>query len=305
MAIDEYAYDGEVLSTTTLFHGEINSWKPKWIINYFHKNCMNWILTFNNTYMTPPDVYIFAMKASDDDSKLNLSCLATGFYPREVEMNLRLDRNILEDQTSSGLRPNDDETFQLRTSVKINRDPKGSYDCFVIHSSLTKTVSAEWGSPDIRVFAKDAPDDQHKQVLTCLVTVIYPRDTEMNIRLNKTVLKDQTSSEIRPNADGSFQLSISVEIDKNHKGLYDCLVFHSSLTEPVSVKWDGEYFDNKTESQSLVIVGVAAAAVVAGLVLLFWFCLKFQKVSSNSTCWFKRDFKMYETGMGRVTVYTI
>ncbi|XP_050962610.1 beta-2-microglobulin [Labeo rohita] len=137
--------------------------------------------------------------------------------------------------------------------------------------------NAKQGSPDIRVFAKDAPDDQHKQVLTCLVTVIYPRDTEMNIRLNKTVLKDQTSSEIRPNADGSFQLSISVEIDKNHKGLYDCLVFHSSLTEPVSVKWDGEYFDNKTESQSLVIVGVAAAAVVAGLVLLFWFCLKFQK----------------------------
>ncbi|KAL0167167.1 hypothetical protein M9458_039011, partial [Cirrhinus mrigala] len=63
--------------------------------------------------------------------------------------------------------------------------------------------------------------DQHKLVLICLATGFYPKEIEMNIRLNETVLEDQT---------------ISVEIDKNHKGFYDCLVIHSSLIEPVSVK---------------------------------------------------------------------
>ncbi|XP_058609039.1 H-2 class I histocompatibility antigen, K-B alpha chain-like isoform X2 [Onychostoma macrolepis] len=161
--------------------------------------------------------------------------------------------------------------------------------------------SCKMSSPNIRVFAKDAPDDQHKQVLTCVATGFYPRDIEMNIRLNQTILKDQIYTEIRPNDDGTFQMRTSVETDRNHKGYYDCLVNHSSLTKPVLAKWDGAYFDTETESQWPVIVGVAAV-VVAGLGLLCWFCLKFQKVSSNSTSLFKRNFKMYETGMDRVIV---
>uniref|UniRef100_A0A671QGR3 Ig-like domain-containing protein n=1 Tax=Sinocyclocheilus anshuiensis TaxID=1608454 RepID=A0A671QGR3_9TELE len=93
------------------------------------------------------DLYIifFTVKAPDDHSKLNLSCLATGFYPRDIEMNIRLNRINTENQTSSEIRPNDDETFQIRTSVKIDRNHKGSYSCFVIHSSLTEPVSVEWG----------------------------------------------------------------------------------------------------------------------------------------------------------------
>uniref|UniRef100_A0A672LQZ8 Immunoglobulin C1-set domain-containing protein n=1 Tax=Sinocyclocheilus grahami TaxID=75366 RepID=A0A672LQZ8_SINGR len=84
------------------------------------------------------------------------------------------------------------------------------------------------------------PNDQHKQVLTCLATSFYPRDIEMNIRLNQAILKDQISSGIRPNGNGSFQMSARVEIDRNHKGSYDCLVNHSSLTEPRShtTDWD-------------------------------------------------------------------
>uniref|UniRef100_A0A8C1Q6Q6 Ig-like domain-containing protein n=1 Tax=Cyprinus carpio TaxID=7962 RepID=A0A8C1Q6Q6_CYPCA len=95
--------------------------------------------------VSPPDVHVFARKSPDDDSKIVLSCLVTGFYPRDIEMNIRLDRNILEDQISSGIRPNADGSFQLRTSVKIDRNHKGSYDCFVIHSSHTEPVSMEWG----------------------------------------------------------------------------------------------------------------------------------------------------------------
>ncbi|XP_016400047.1 major histocompatibility complex class I-related gene protein-like [Sinocyclocheilus rhinocerous] len=59
------------------------------------KTCMDWISKFNNTNKSQPDVHVFARK-SPDHSKLNLSCLATGFYPRDIEMNIRLDRTVCE-----------------------------------------------------------------------------------------------------------------------------------------------------------------------------------------------------------------
>ncbi|ROJ01474.1 H-2 class I histocompatibility antigen, K-B alpha chain [Anabarilius grahami] len=157
---DEYGFDGEDFIS---FNYKSMQWidknpkaketKEKWdhqtgrnqFLKYFLKTCMNWISTFNNTKQTSPDVHVSVRKAPDDHSKLVLTCLATGFYPRDVQMNIRLNGNILEDQTSSGIRPNDDETFQMRISVKINRNFKGSYDCLVIHNSLTEPVSVKWG----------------------------------------------------------------------------------------------------------------------------------------------------------------
>ncbi|ROJ01475.1 H-2 class I histocompatibility antigen, L-D alpha chain [Anabarilius grahami] len=156
---DEYGFDGEDFIS---FNSDTMKWidknpkaketKEEWdhqtgrnqFLKYFLKNYMNWISTFNNTKQSSPDVRVSVRKAPDDDSKLVLTCLATGFYPRDVQMNIRLNRNILEDQTSSGIRPNDDETFQMRISVKINRNLKGSYDCRLTHSSLTEPVSVKW-----------------------------------------------------------------------------------------------------------------------------------------------------------------
>uniref|UniRef100_A0A8C0YQL0 Ig-like domain-containing protein n=1 Tax=Cyprinus carpio carpio TaxID=630221 RepID=A0A8C0YQL0_CYPCA len=110
----------------------------------FLKNCLDWISAFNNTKKNSPDVRVFARRAPDDHSKLVLICLVTGFYPRDIEMNIRLNRINIESQTSSGIRPNDNESFQMRSSVKIDRNHRGSYDCHVIHSSLTEPVTVEW-----------------------------------------------------------------------------------------------------------------------------------------------------------------
>ncbi|KAK9958180.1 hypothetical protein ABG768_012354 [Culter alburnus] len=156
---DEYGFDGEDFIS---FNSDTMKWidknpkaketKEEWdhqternqFLKYFLKTYMNWISTFNNTKQSSPDVHVSVRKAPDDDSKLVLTCLATGFYPRDVQMNIRLNRINLEDQTSPGIRPNDDETFQMRISVKINRNFKGSYDCLLIHSSLTEPASVKW-----------------------------------------------------------------------------------------------------------------------------------------------------------------
>uniref|UniRef100_A0A673ISS2 Immunoglobulin C1-set domain-containing protein n=1 Tax=Sinocyclocheilus rhinocerous TaxID=307959 RepID=A0A673ISS2_9TELE len=115
-------------------------------LHHYLQTCLNWISTFNNTKKTPPDVRVFARSAPDDQCKLNLTCLTTGFYPRAVRMNIRLYRLIIKDQTSSGIRPNDDGSFQMRTSVEIDRKHKEFYDCFVNHSSLAEPTVIEWVS---------------------------------------------------------------------------------------------------------------------------------------------------------------
>ncbi|KAK9958173.1 hypothetical protein ABG768_012347 [Culter alburnus] len=154
---DEYGFDGEDFIS---FNSDTMQWidknskaketKEKWdlqtgrnqFIKYFFKNCMNWISTFNNTKQSSPDVHVFARKY--DEYSLVLTCLATGFYPRDVQMNIRRNKYNLKHQTSSGIRPNDDETFQMRISVKIDRNHEGSYDCLLIHSSLTEPASVKW-----------------------------------------------------------------------------------------------------------------------------------------------------------------
>uniref|UniRef100_A0A673FE92 Ig-like domain-containing protein n=1 Tax=Sinocyclocheilus rhinocerous TaxID=307959 RepID=A0A673FE92_9TELE len=155
---DEYGFDGEDFIA---FNSDPQQWidknpkaeetKREWdqqternqFLQHYLQTCMHWISTFNNTKKSiqnqaPPDVHVFVKKAPDQ-SKLVLSCLATGFYPRDIEMNIRLDETVLEKQTSSGIRPNADGSFQMRSSVKIDANHKGSYDCLVIHSSLTQT----------------------------------------------------------------------------------------------------------------------------------------------------------------------
>ncbi|MCJ8735529.1 hypothetical protein PDJAM_G00248170 [Pangasius djambal] len=162
--VDEYSYDGaEFLS-----FDEANSrWiapvpaaeptKRKWddvpILNqytkgYLEKECVDWLNKFMDygkeelTKHSPPDVHLLAKKSVRDPSKLTLTCLATGFYPPDVQLHLRKLRTSLPEHlvTSSGIRPNGDGTYQLRKSVDIMEDDKALYDCYVNHITYKEPV---------------------------------------------------------------------------------------------------------------------------------------------------------------------
>uniref|UniRef100_A0A672KBI6 Ig-like domain-containing protein n=1 Tax=Sinocyclocheilus grahami TaxID=75366 RepID=A0A672KBI6_SINGR len=92
-------------------------------------------------FSVPPDVHMFARKSSDE-SKMKLTCLATGFYAKDVTMTIRKHCTSLpEDEVeSTGIRPNHDGTFQLRKSVEINEDGKAEYDCFVSHRNFKSII---------------------------------------------------------------------------------------------------------------------------------------------------------------------
>uniref|UniRef100_W5LMD7 Immunoglobulin C1-set domain-containing protein n=1 Tax=Astyanax mexicanus TaxID=7994 RepID=W5LMD7_ASTMX len=86
-------------------------------------------------------------KSVRDSRKLTLTCLITGFYPKDVKMSLRKFTTSFPDHliTSSGVRPNHNRTYQLRKSVEIQEDDPADYYCYVSHSSLTEPVIREWG----------------------------------------------------------------------------------------------------------------------------------------------------------------
>uniref|UniRef100_A0A671MJD2 Immunoglobulin C1-set domain-containing protein n=1 Tax=Sinocyclocheilus anshuiensis TaxID=1608454 RepID=A0A671MJD2_9TELE len=151
-AFDEYGYDGEQFIA---FNSATMQWiektpkaketRMKWnnqrvrrqVLQMVLKNCMNWISTFNDSVRgmhSSPVLHMFASVAPRDQSKQILTCLATGFYPKLIEMNITLNNITLQPFSSSEVRPNDDQTFQIRTSVKIHRDEKRGYECRVLQN---------------------------------------------------------------------------------------------------------------------------------------------------------------------------
>uniref|UniRef100_A0A3B1KK93 Ig-like domain-containing protein n=1 Tax=Astyanax mexicanus TaxID=7994 RepID=A0A3B1KK93_ASTMX len=157
--ISEYSYDG---SDFLSFDIENMRWialvpaaegtKRKWdnliIRNHYTKHYLEKYGKETLRNHSPPVVHAFATKSVRDPKKLILTCLATGFYPKDVELSVRKFNTSLPEHllTSSGVRPNDDGTYQLRKSVEINGDDPADYDCYVHHSSFKEPVMKKWGN---------------------------------------------------------------------------------------------------------------------------------------------------------------
>ncbi|XP_045080620.1 uncharacterized protein LOC121580793 [Coregonus clupeaformis] len=80
---------------------------------------------------------------------VNLTCLITGSYPKSspIEMNLFRDNILLTEMEgvhSSGVRPNEDHTYQLRKTVRINASESVVYRCDVNHKSFPKPRNYTW-----------------------------------------------------------------------------------------------------------------------------------------------------------------
>uniref|UniRef100_W5KCI6 Ig-like domain-containing protein n=1 Tax=Astyanax mexicanus TaxID=7994 RepID=W5KCI6_ASTMX len=167
--ISEYGYDG---SDFLSFDRMTMTWiapvpaaiitKQKWdgvaILNqynkgYLEKECVDWITKFlkfrkeSEQKAAPLDVHVFAKPSVSDSSKLTLTCLATGFYPKDATVIWRRSSSPLSEDliTSSAVRPNDDGTYQLRKSVEILGAEKDQYECYVTHRTLKEPVIKKLG----------------------------------------------------------------------------------------------------------------------------------------------------------------
>uniref|UniRef100_A0A8C1LGY2 Ig-like domain-containing protein n=1 Tax=Cyprinus carpio TaxID=7962 RepID=A0A8C1LGY2_CYPCA len=179
--IDEYSYDGENFLS---FDDKESQWvapvdaalptKRKWddvpILNqytkgYLEKECVDWLNKFREygdevlKKGSPPKVYVFANRSSKNKTKLQLTCLATGFYPKDVMLTIRKYRTSLpaDEIESTGIRPNHDGTYQLRNSVIIEEDEKAEYDCSVFHRTLEGQITVRWDGKCIDCYKGSTP----------------------------------------------------------------------------------------------------------------------------------------------------
>ncbi|KAK9978750.1 hypothetical protein ABG768_020489 [Culter alburnus] len=161
--ISEYGYDGKNFLS---FDNIESQWvapseaalptKRKWdsihILNQYTKGyleieCVDWLNKFRKYGdSSPPDVYVFAKKSIRDKSKLKLTCIATGFYHKDVTLTIRKYRiSPPEDEIESTVvRPNHDGSFQMRMSLKIKEDEKADYDCFVTYKRIKEPIIVKW-----------------------------------------------------------------------------------------------------------------------------------------------------------------
>ncbi|CAL8374291.1 unnamed protein product [Boreogadus saida] len=164
--INEYCYDGDYFLFFNRYH---NQWvfpmfeaiptKRKWdgiqqlkdyTDGYLHDECVQWLDTFlkyrkeANIKAAPPIVYISTRPVKNN---LKLSCLATGFRPKEITMNIRRDGLLVDRDDglqSTGVHPNGDGTHQIKMWVMIPGGDTAKYSCEVYHPASNIHVVEEW-----------------------------------------------------------------------------------------------------------------------------------------------------------------
>ncbi|CAB1317697.1 unnamed protein product [Coregonus sp. 'balchen'] len=135
----EFAYNG---NTVLLLSHNSNMWIPKdEDAQHIHTiaqklNTLSMKDTFTNFVNVKCPVVYTVPSGSLKPGWVNLTCLITGSYPKSspIEMNLFRDNILLTEMDgvhSSGVRPNEDHTYQLRKTVRINALESVVYRCDV------------------------------------------------------------------------------------------------------------------------------------------------------------------------------
>uniref|UniRef100_A0A668TEP0 Ig-like domain-containing protein n=1 Tax=Oreochromis aureus TaxID=47969 RepID=A0A668TEP0_OREAU len=110
---------------------------------YLENECIDWLSKFVNygqqqlKKKSPPELHVFA-KNSRVQTNIVLTCLATGFYPKDVTVTIRRNGRVLtadDGLKSSGLLPNNDDMFQRREYVEVLKSDPSPYSCEVFHKA--------------------------------------------------------------------------------------------------------------------------------------------------------------------------
>ncbi|XP_056308358.1 major histocompatibility complex class I-related gene protein-like [Danio aesculapii] len=102
-----------------------------------------------------------------DSGGVRVSCLATGFYPRHINLTLLRDGQPVSDHEVTGgdLLPNGDGTYQMRKSLEIRAEEreKHKYTCAVKHLSIDNKLE---------VALEFDPGVPFKSVIPTILTVL-------------------------------------------------------------------------------------------------------------------------------------
>ncbi|XP_054910992.1 H-2 class I histocompatibility antigen, Q10 alpha chain-like [Poeciliopsis prolifica] len=119
---------------------------------YLEKECMEWMAKFRDfgkeqlLKASPPKVHLYTRKAKSETNTI-LTCLATGFLPKDITLQIKRDGRVLtldDGLVTTGVRPNNDNTFQRRDHVEILKSDVSVYTCEVNHPASKVHVEEKW-----------------------------------------------------------------------------------------------------------------------------------------------------------------
>nr|6LUP_A Chain A, MHC class I protein [Ginglymostoma cirratum]6LUP_D Chain D, MHC class I protein [Ginglymostoma cirratum] len=128
---------------TPVTWGEItkNKWDRDMAFNqgtkgYLEGICIEWLQKYlknGNVELRPvkPSVTFTSVRGNKQ-----LSCVATGFYPHSIEVNLFRDSAKIDETESTGVRPNHDGSYQIHRSTEFDPNSQAKYSCVVDHDGL-------------------------------------------------------------------------------------------------------------------------------------------------------------------------
>ncbi|XP_064409136.1 major histocompatibility complex class I-related gene protein [Latimeria chalumnae] len=132
---------------------KICPWNKAWnrhTKQYLEQDCIEWLkkhLLYGKETLerkVAPEVRVYN-RPDLERNLIALTCMATGFYPRAVDMTwVRDGETQMDNAHTDGILPNEDETYQIRKTIEIDPEDKRNYTCWVDHSSLEKQLSVTW-----------------------------------------------------------------------------------------------------------------------------------------------------------------
>uniref|UniRef100_UPI00398EB8A6 class I histocompatibility antigen, F10 alpha chain-like n=1 Tax=Pristiophorus japonicus TaxID=55135 RepID=UPI00398EB8A6 len=116
--------------------------------SYLEQECIEWLKKYlkageRELGAVAPQVFPSVDKASNIKAP-QLSCLLTGFYPREIQVTLLRNGEPIRDTESTGILPNHDGTYQLTTWAQIEPADGATYSCQYEQSGQAGGKTRDW-----------------------------------------------------------------------------------------------------------------------------------------------------------------
>ncbi|XP_066574985.1 uncharacterized protein LOC136764656 isoform X2 [Amia ocellicauda] len=141
---DDYGHNGQDLSILTISSPATGSVKDR-------RECvalLKKLLKDRKKRQVHPEVFVFVNKKKETQ-KPCFSCLATGIESKAPEVRLyKNGQEVTMGVWSSGVRPNGDDTYQLRKSVEITEEERHEYYCTVKQGTFSGIWRLDSGSGD-------------------------------------------------------------------------------------------------------------------------------------------------------------
>ncbi|XP_047430636.1 tyrosine-protein phosphatase non-receptor type substrate 1-like isoform X2 [Mugil cephalus] len=235
-----------------------------------------------------PDVEMYS-ESFNQDAEMILLCRAKSFNTSGIELNIKKNHCDLLTK-EDGVKPSgvyqEDNTYWREDFVIVSESEMSNYSCEVIHAESRFHVEKVW-DPDSglkgriissrpRVFVSVDNKVQANITLTCLAEGFYPRNIILNIKRNGNILTREdgveTSLDVCPREDNTFQRRDHIIISKSDRSNYSCEVIHAASDSHEEKVWDHHLppdgFKDK-DGDSWHRSAIIAAVIVVLVVVLF------------------------------------